>query len=72
MDVGPFLPGHYTGCPTIWLRDMGGDPPHWDSPGGGSATGWYGRLRGSNHINELSSGSTGTKALSSLVLIYIY
>ena len=34
MDVGPFLPGHYTGCPTIWLRDMGGDPPHWDSPGG--------------------------------------
>ena len=36
----------------IFLGDVGGDPPHWEEPGGGSTTGWHVILWVSNHGNE--------------------
>ena len=32
--AGTFLPGHCTGLRALWSRDMGGDPPYQEGPGG--------------------------------------
>ena len=32
--LGKFISGQCTGRPDLWIRDMGGDPPNWEDPGG--------------------------------------
>ena len=34
MDIGAVIPIHCTGNPAFSLRDVGGDPPHQEVPGG--------------------------------------
>ena len=51
-DVGSFLPIHFKGNPDTWIRDMGGDPLHWEGPGGGSTTGRHNEYQGINHIDD--------------------
>ena len=34
MDIGSVIPGQVPGNTDFRIRDMGGDPPHWEGPGG--------------------------------------
>ena len=53
-DIGVVLPGFRAGKPNFRLGDVGGDPSHWEGPGG--FHNWVARYIKENHPRKQADG----------------